>query len=124
MATLSADGGVVATDTDDYGFDILQDFHGPKHGSWKRTGRREITLSIYEFGYSVLGPKGYTPVVVYKLTFVVRFDDKDLAGGSGTVSYKAHYLPTVDPGADPLDLESGTLLAVGDGVVEFARLPL
>jgi hypothetical protein len=124
MATLSAGGGVVATDTDDFGYEILQDFHGPKHGSWQRTGDRELTLSIYEFGYSVTGPKGYTPIVVYKLTFVVQFDDKSLSGGSGTVTYKAHLLPALDSTADPLDLESGTLVAIGGGDVEFARLPL
>lgn len=124
MATLAADGGVVATDTDDYGFDILQNFHSPKHGSWVRTGKREITLSIFEFGYSLTGATGYTPIVVYKLTFIVQLDDETLSGGSGSVTYKAHLLPAADAGADPLDLESGFLVAAGEGTVEFARLPL
>jgi len=124
MATLAADGGVVATDTDDYGFDIVEDFHGAKHGNWERTGKREITLSIYEFGYSATTAKGYTPIVVYKLTFVVTFEDESMAGGSGTVSYAAHALPALDSNADPLDLESGFVVAVGEGTVEFARMAL
>jgi hypothetical protein len=124
MATLSADGGVIATDTDDYGFDIAQDFHGPKHGSWERTDRQQLTLSIYEFGYGVTGAKGYTPMLVFKLTFVVDFSDETLSGGTGRVTYQAHLLPTLDSSADPLDLESGFVVAAGEGAVEFARLPL
>lgn len=122
MATLAADGGVVATDTDDYGFEITQDFHSPKHGSWARTGKNEIALSIYEFGFSATDAPGYTPIVVYKLVFVVQYDDKSFDGGAGVVNYAAHLLPALDPEADPLDLESGALVAVGEGTVEFRRL--
>lgn len=125
LATLTADGGVVATDTDDFGYDILQDFHSPKQGGWKRTGKREITITIYEFAFADLGLGDPAPAVVYKLTLVVQFDDRKFNGGDGTVAYTVRLLPLTDPGADPLDLDSGSLAAPpGSGTVEFSRVAM
>lgn len=125
LATLSADGGVVATDTDDFGYEILQDFHSPKHGSWKRTGKREIAITIYEFAFADIGLGDPAPAVVYKLMFAVEFADRDFDGGAGDVAYTVRLLPLTDPGANPLDLDSGSLAAPpGSGTVEFSRVAM
>ena len=125
LATLTADGGVVATDTDDFGYEILQDYHSPKHGSWEQTGKREVTITIYEFGLVDLGTGDPAPAVVYKLTFVAEFADNDFNDGSGVVTYTVRRLPLIDPGADPLDLDSGLLAALpGSGTVVFKRVAM
>lgn len=125
LATLTADGGVISTDTDDFGYDIQQDFHSPKQGRWKRTGKREIAITIYEFGFADLGLGDPAPAVVFKLKFNVEFADRDFDGGAGNVAYTVRLLPLTDPGADPLDLDSGTLAAPpGSGIVEFSRVAM
>jgi hypothetical protein len=125
LATLTADGGVVATDTDDFGYEILQDFHSPKHGSWQRTGKREVTITIYELGFADLGLGDPTPAVVFKLTFVAEFSDNDFNGGAGVVAYSVRLLPILDPSADPLDLDSGLPAGPpGSGTVAFKRVAM
>ena len=125
LATLNADGGVIATDTDDFGFEILQEFHSPKHGGWYRSGKNEITITIYEFGLADLGLGDPAPTVIYKLTFVAEFSDDSFNGGVGVVAYTVRLLPLVDSSADPLDLDSGTLAAPpGTGSVEFRRVAM
>lgn len=125
LATLTADGGVVATDTDDFGYEILQDFHSPKHGSWERTGKREVTITIYEFGLADIGLGDPAPIVVFKLTFVAEFADKTFNGGAGVVAYSVRQLPLLDPTADPLDLDSGLPAGPpGSGTVAFKRVAM
>jgi hypothetical protein len=125
LATLTADGGVVATDTDDFGYEILQDFHSPKHGSWQRTGKREVTITIYELGFTDLGLGDPAPAVVFKLTFVAEFADNNFNGGAGVVAYSVRFLPILDPGADPLDLDSGLPAGPpGSGTVAFKRVAM
>lgn len=123
LATLNADGGIIATDTDDFGFGIDQRFHSPKHGLWERSGKRSVTATVYEYAFLEEGLEGgNVPALVFRLTFEFTFADRTLTNGTGTVHYTAHLLPTLDPGADPLDPESGTIVGAGGGDVSFRRL--
>jgi len=116
LSTLNTSGGVVATDTDDFGFQIDQTFHSPKHGTWIRTGKKQIGITLYEFGYIYEGVN--SPAVVFKLVFDGSFETYKLNEGSGTVSYSAHLLDS----PDPLDLDGGTLVAEGNGEFRFRRI--
>ena len=125
LATLSADGGVIATDTDDFGYEILQDFHSPKHGNWQRTGEREVTITIYELGFVDIGLGDPAPAVVFKLTFVAEYSDKYFNDGAGVVAYSVRLLPLLDPSADPLDLDSGLPAGPpGSGNFAFKRVEM
>jgi hypothetical protein len=115
LATLNSSGGVVATDTDDFGFQIDQAFHSPKHGTWIRTGKKNVGITLYEFGY--LSELGNAPAVVFKLVFDGSFETHKLIEGSGTVSFTAHLLDS----SDPLDLDGGTIVAEGSGAFIFRR---
>jgi hypothetical protein len=106
LATLSADGGAVATDTDDFGFGTGTFFHSPKQGAWKRTGRRAVSITLLEFAYDSQGAL----TTIYKLVFDGRFSDRNLNTGEGTVTLDA-FLPTqdpLDPDEDPIATGSGT----------------
>ena len=106
LATLGADGGAVATDTDDFGFGTGTFFHSPKQGAWKRTGRRAVSITLLEFAYDEAGAL----TTIYKLVFDGRFDDRNLNTGRGTVTLDA-FLPTqnpLDPDQDPVASGAGT----------------
>ena len=111
LATLTAEGGLVATDTDDFGFGVGFGFHSPKHGAWARTGSREITAPMLEFAYDPVG----TLTTIFKLVFVVEFDS-DFLVGVGVVTFDA-FLPS----QDPLDPEEEPV-ASGGGTVTFRRI--
>lgn len=113
LATITEDGGAVATDTDDFGF-IVGGFHSPKHGVWKRSGRREITIRILEFAYSGFGGPLTT---IFDLRFVAQFNE-GLNDGSGSVTFKA-FLPSQDP-LDPATVP----VSNGAGTFTFRRIEL
>jgi hypothetical protein len=85
LATLTKEGLVIATDTDDHAL-----FHSPKHGVWRRTGRREVTIRIYEYDYDATGVLERT----FRLDFFVHLD-RDLEGGEGDVVFDV-FLPFQD----------------------------
>ena len=114
LATLGADGGAIATDTDDFGNGARFGFHSPKQGVWKETGKQQITIKVLEFAYD---PSGAL-TTVYKLTFVAQFDDKNYQTGAGEVKFDA-YLPfqnVLDPDEIPV--------ASGEGTFSFQRINL
>jgi hypothetical protein len=113
LATLGADGGVVATDTDDFGNGFAFGFHSPKHGVWKQTGNREVTIKVLEFAYDQNG----TLTTIFKLTFIAQFDSGYQAG-SGNVSFDA-FLPSQDA-LNPNEIP----VASGDGDFTFKRIAL
>jgi hypothetical protein len=112
LATLSADGGAIATDTDDYGLGTGTFFHSPKHGVWKKTGRRAISITLLEFAYDNQG----NSTTVYKLVFDGRFSDSNLDTGEGIVTFDA-FLPS----QDPLDPDAQPV-ATGDGTFSVQRI--
>jgi hypothetical protein len=112
LATLSADGGAIATDTDDYGFGTGSFFHSPKHGAWKRIGVRAISITLLEFAYDPLG----NLTTIYKLNFQGEFSDQRLDVGGGTVTFEAFL-----PHQDPLDPEEQPV-ATGEGTFSVQRI--
>lgn len=112
LATLAADGGVVATDTDDFGLGTGLFFHSPKQGAWKRVGKRDIRITVLEFAYD---PHGNL-TTIFKLVFLVEFEDKHFNSGAGLVGFEAFL-----PGQDVLDPET-VPVATGGGDFTFARI--
>ena len=112
LATLTADGGATATDTDDYGFGTGAFFHSPKHGAWKRTGQRAISITLLEFAYTSTG----TLTTIFKLQFDRDFADSTFDMGEGTVTFEA-FLPE----QDPLDPDE-TPVATGGGTFGVQRV--
>jgi hypothetical protein len=112
LATLSADGSATATDTDDYGFGSGEFFHSPKHGVWKRTGNRAVSITLLEFAYDNKGKL----TTIYKLVFDGEFSDRKLDTGEGLVTFDA-FLPDQDP-RDP-DEEP---VAKGEGTFSVQRI--
>ncbi len=112
LATLAADGGAVATDTDDFGLGSASFFHSPKHGAWKRTGARSISITVLEFAFDSAG----NLTTVFKLNFLTEFDSRQFEKGAGTVTFSAFL-----PAQDPLDPET-TPIATGGGSFTFRRI--
>jgi hypothetical protein len=115
LATLAADGGAVATDTDDFGFGTKTFFHSPKQGAWKRTGVRSISITLLEFAYDRAG----NLELIYRLTFAGEFTDRHFDAGRGTVTLEA-FVPGL-PGQDPLDPEAAPV-GSGDGTFTVRRI--
>jgi hypothetical protein len=112
LATLGADGSAVATDTDDYGFGTGTFFHSPKHGVWKKTGPRAVSITFLEFAYDNDG----TLTTIFKLIFDGQFSDRKLDTGEGSVTFDA-FAPEQDP-LDPLTPP----LASGEGTFSVRRI--
>jgi hypothetical protein len=112
LATLAADGGAVATDTDDFGFGTGGFYHSPKQGAWKRIGKHSISITVLEFAYDTLG----NLTMVFKLNFVADFDDRRFDSGGGAVAFDAFL-----PGQDPLDPDT-IPVASGGGEFAFRRI--
>jgi hypothetical protein len=112
LATLTADGGAMATDTDDYGFGTGSFFHSPKHGVWKRTGQRAVSITLLEFAYTAAG----SLTTIFKLKFDGEFADRHFDVGEGTVAFEAFL-----PGQDPLDPEEEPV-ATGEGTFAVRRI--
>ena len=112
LATLSADGGVVATDTDDFGLGTAAFVHSPKQGAWKKIGKRDIRITLLEFAYDHYG----NLTTVFKLQFQAEFEDKKFDSGSGLVSFEAFL-----PGQDVLDPNT-IPVATGGGDFSFQRI--
>ncbi len=112
LATLSADGGAVATDTDDFGFGTAAFLHSPKHGAWKKTGNASVSITILEFAFDNTG----NLTTIFKLNFQAECDNDSFNAGGGSVSFAA-YLPF----QDPLDPETRPV-ATGDGTFTFQRI--
>jgi hypothetical protein len=115
MATLMADGGVVATDSDDFGLAATAP-HSPKHGAWKRTGKREVSIKVLEFAYDAAGTHNFT----WTLEFTGHFDDKSYNSGTGELVAKLFPVP-YQPGMHPLD-PGATPIFVADGTFDFRRI--
>ena len=112
LATLGADGSAIATDTDDYGFGTGTFFHSPKHGVWKKTGRRAISITLLEFAYDTEGAL----TTIYRLVFDGQFGDRNLNTGEGVVTFDAF-----GPDQDPLDPDE-VPLASGEGSFSVRRI--
>jgi len=112
LATLAADGSVIATDTDDFGFGTGAFFHSPKQGAWKKTDKRSVSITVLEFAYDNVGKLS----TVFKLNFLADFDDKRFDSGGGTVSFEA-FLPV----QDALDPDTFPV-ATGGGDFTFRRI--
>lgn len=112
LTTLTADGGAVATDTDDFGLGTGAFFHSPKHGAWKWTAERSVSITVLEFAYDNVG----NLITVFKLNFAADFDDRHFETGEGVVSFEA-FLPVQDP------LDPDTIpVATGSGEFTFRRI--
>ena len=112
LATLASDGGVVATDTDDFGLGTGLFYHSPKQGSWKKVGKRDIRITVLEFAYDSFG----NLTTIFKLVFLVEFEDKRFDTGGGLVGFEAFL-----PGQDVLDPET-VPVATGGGKFTFSRI--
>ena len=112
LATLTRGGGVVATDTDDFGFGTQTFFHSPKQGAWKRIGKKDIRITVLEYAYDPFG----NLTTIFKLVFLVEYEDKDFNIGSGDVAFEAFL-----PGQDVLDPET-VPVATGGGSFAFERI--
>ena len=96
LATLTADGSAVATDSDDFGLAATAP-HSPKQGAWKRTGRREIAITVLEFAYIEDGTHSFT----WLLEFSAEFDDRKFNSGSGELVAKLFPSSVCDGFAPP-----------------------
>lgn len=115
LATLTADGGAVATDSDDFGLAATAP-HSPKQGSWKRTGKRRISITVLEFAYDADGIHDKT----WRLEFTATFDDRNFTTGSGELVAKLYPVPYL-PGSHPLDPDAVPFF-VGTGSFDFRRI--
>jgi hypothetical protein len=116
LATISADGGVIATDSDDFGLALTAP-HSPKHGVWKRTGKREIAMTVLEFAYN---PTGTQHIFTWRLEFTVKFNSRDFNEGSGELAAKLFPVP-YQTGSDPLDPDA-VPISVASGTFDFRRI--
>ena len=115
LASMTSDGVVIVTDTDDFGLAATAP-HSPKLGAWKRTGHRDIAITIIEFAYDPVGNHIFT----WRLELAGEFADKKFNNGTGTLVAKL-FPPETLPGLDPLDPDSLPLLAI-DGSFDFRRI--
>ena len=115
MANLTADGGVIATDSDDFGLAATAP-HSPKHGAWKKTGKREIIIKVLEFAYDPVGNHNFT----WTLEFTGNFADKDFDAGTGSLVARLFPVPYF-PGMHPLD-PNATPIFVAEGTFDFRRI--
>jgi hypothetical protein len=115
LATISIDGTVVATDTDDYGLAATAP-QSPKHGAWKRTGRRQISITVLEFAYDAAGIHNFT----WRLEFTGEFTNQRFKRGSGTQVAKLFPVP-YPPGMDPLDPNAPPIFQA-NGSFDFRRI--
>jgi hypothetical protein len=114
LATLSADGTYVATETND--FDLLENevppgdgFESPQHGTWVRTGPREITTVGLYFDYDVLGQVEF----IVKVRLVGHYSDDF---NTGNFSFEIELFP---PDGDPVE---GVGFPAGGGTFTGRRL--
>ena len=112
LATLSADGGVVATDTDDFGLGTGAFFHSTKHGAWEATAKSALTITVIEFAYDASG----NLTTLFRLVFDADYDDSSYTSGAGDVSFDAFL-----PGQDPLDADEPPV-ASGSGTFGFRKI--
>lgn len=115
MANLSADGNVIATDSDDFGLAATAP-HSPKHGAWKKIGQQEIAIKVLEFAYDPAGNHIFT----WTLEFTGSFTDKDFTTGTGTLVAKLFPVPYL-PGMHPLDPNAAPIF-VANGTFDYRRI--
>ena len=115
LASITSDGIVVVTDTDDFGLGVTSP-HSPKLGAWKRTGHRDIAIVIIEFAYDNVGNHIFT----WRLELAGHFAEDSLNVGTGTLVAKL-FPPVSSSVFDPLDPDSVPLQAI-DGSFDFRRI--
>lgn len=115
MANLAADGGVIATDSDDFGLAATAP-HSPKHGAWKKTGKRQIIIKVLEFAYDPVGNHNLT----WTLEFTGNFENRRFDGGTGSLVAKLFPVPYL-PGMHPLD-PNAIPIFVAEGTFDFRRI--
>lgn len=112
LATIAADGGVIATDTDDFGLGTDLFYHSPKQGAWKRAGKKDIEITVLEFAYDSFG----NLTTIFRLNFLAGFAERHFDAGEGAVSFEAFV-----PGQDVLDPQT-IPVATGGGSFTFRRI--
>ncbi|MDH3747401.1 MAG: hypothetical protein OER97_04275 [Gammaproteobacteria bacterium] len=116
LASMTSDGVVIVTDTDDFGLAATAP-HSPKLGAWKPTGHRDIAITIIEFAYEpIMGEHIFT----WRLEMAGQFADRSFNAGTGTLVAKL-FPPVTFGGFDPLDPNSAPLLEIG-GTFDFRRI--
>ncbi len=109
LQTLTADGGLVSTDTSSFG--AQGTLNSPGHGAWRRSGSSEITSTALIF---IFDPTGQH-VITANPRGVLVFDD-DFETATGTLDTSLFF-----PSQDPLDPEE-TPFAVFPGTVSYRRI--
>ena len=100
----NADGAVWHHDQSDFGLAGFSDLNSPVMGSWKRTGRRQVTTA--RLGLIFDNPHETLPTLVARVRDVVDWDEGwDTASG---LAFRRVY--DLSLGEDPLDPEDGTPL--------------
>lgn len=112
LFTIMADGGLVLTDTNNFGGAAGGLFGSSAHGSWERTGAREITIAAIELGFDVDG----VHVLTFKAAGTLIFDKEfhRVEALAEIAVFTADQNP-LDPDEAPIDL-----IPV---VIEADRLP-
>jgi hypothetical protein len=106
VVTFGADGTFLGEFTPDFGVDHPARFKSGKHGTWKRTGPRELTVTMLGFDYGQeeenpnpdFGPENRVTGTI-RITNTVSFDE---GFESFTVEGAVEVFLAVD-GEDPLD---------------------
>ncbi len=98
LLTLTAVGGVVATEA--------MDFESPGIGSWKTVGRREIKIRFLYFGFDETGAN----VFIGKVTYSAKFDKRcRRAFGPFEIEFFGPEQDPLDPDEAPFFVNTGAI---------------
>ncbi len=106
LVTFGADGTFLGEFTVDFGADHPARFKSGKHGTWRQTGPRELTLTLLGFDYGqeqdnpvpVFGPENRVTGIIRIINSIAFDESFEKFSEEGSVEV----FLTVD-GADPLD---------------------